>query len=117
VPTLVAKPLARAGVTFDTAGVSTGPAPPIRGARPGGTVHVLRTAPLATDPTRPVPASDRSALGLLFRTLTGYRSTADGLELVGDLAPRTTRTGTRCWARCSARRTTATCATGPSPTG
>ena len=116
-PTLVAKPLARAGVTFDTAGVSTGPAPPIRGARPGGTVHVLRTAPLATDPTRPVPASDRSALGLLFRTLTGYRSTADGLELVGDLAPRTTRTGTRCWARCSARRTTATCATGPSPTG
>ena len=68
-PTLVAKPLARAGVTFDTAGVSTGPAPPIRGARPGGTVHVLRTAPLATDLTRPVPASDRSALGLLFRTL------------------------------------------------
>jgi len=26
VPTLIAKPLARAGVTFDTAGVSTGPA-------------------------------------------------------------------------------------------
>jgi peptide/nickel transport system substrate-binding protein len=89
IPTLILRPLPRAGVAFDTGGTRTGPATPIPDARRGGAVRVLRTAPLATDLTQPVPDADRSALRLQFRTLTAYVRTSAGLELVGDLATDT----------------------------
>jgi peptide/nickel transport system substrate-binding protein len=87
-PTLVARPLPRAAVVFDTTGTVTGPAPAIPGARRGGTIVVLRTSPVSLSAAARVDA-DRSALSLLFRTLTGYRRTPAGLELVGDLATNT----------------------------
>jgi peptide/nickel transport system substrate-binding protein len=65
-----------------------GPAPPVPGARRGGTLVVLRTAAVVTDPAS-APAADRPALRLVLRTLTGILRTPGGLDLVGDLATDT----------------------------
>jgi peptide/nickel transport system substrate-binding protein len=77
-----------AGVAIDFAGTTQAPAPPIAGARIGGTLTWLQDgSPNHFDPQQIYDALDLST-AFFFRTLTGYIEDPAGgqLRLVGDLA-------------------------------
>ena len=79
-------------INIDTRGNAPTPAPPIDGAKSGGTLFWLEsTAPAHLDPQQ-INASDEQAIGtVLFRRLTDYIEDPKGgrLTLVGDLATNT----------------------------
>jgi peptide/nickel transport system substrate-binding protein len=78
-----------APITVDFTGAVKGPAPAPPGARPGGTITVLKEAGFEHLCPQAIYVSDALSHGQLFhRTLTGYIETNQGanLQLVGDLA-------------------------------
>jgi peptide/nickel transport system substrate-binding protein len=87
--------------TVTIAADSRGPAPPVAGAKRGGTVTALVTNEFEhLDPARAYLARAQLVNLLLHRTLTALRHRADGqVELVGDLATDTGRAsdGGRTW--------------------
>ncbi|GAA0614326.1 ABC transporter substrate-binding protein [Sporichthya brevicatena] len=79
-----------AAVAFGVDDNAVGPAPPVEGATPGGTVRVLDDSDIAhLDPARIYVNTAGMVAGLMMRTLTGYRQVDGKVELVGDLATNT----------------------------
>ncbi|MEV6983144.1 ABC transporter substrate-binding protein [Sphaerisporangium sp. NPDC051017] len=97
------KPLenkAVSSITVGTAADSTGPATPVPGAKPGGTVNMIDRDDFShLDPARVYLNYNATASSLFTRQLTGYRRGADGIKLVGDLATDTgtTTDGGKTW--------------------
>ncbi|RCG32929.1 ABC transporter substrate-binding protein [Sphaerisporangium album] len=97
------KPLenkAVSSITVGTAADSTGPATPVEGAKPGGTVNMIDRDDFShLDPGRVYLNYNQTASLLFTRQLTGYRKGADGIKLVGDLATDTgtTTDGGKTW--------------------
>ncbi|MER5933709.1 ABC transporter substrate-binding protein [Streptomyces sp. NPDC002054] len=90
-----------AAVTFGDAKASTGPAAPVDGARPGGTITVYQTDDFShLDPAQSY-VSDARILGrLIHRGLTQYQEDASGkLTVVGDIATDSGKTtdGGKTW--------------------
>jgi len=88
-------------ITVGTAADSTGPAPEVAGAKPGGTANMIDRDDFShLDPGR-VYLNYNSSVSLLFtRQLTNYKEDASGsIKLVGDLATDagTTTDGGKTW--------------------
>ncbi|MFC4589805.1 ABC transporter substrate-binding protein [Sphaerisporangium corydalis] len=98
-----AKPLenkAVGSITVGTPADSTGPATPAEGGKPGGTVNMIDRDDFShLDPARVYLNYNATASKLFTRQLTGYRTGADGIKLVGDLATDTgtTTDGGKTW--------------------
>ena len=75
-------------VTFGDAAASTGPAPAIAGAKPGGTLHALeRDSYTHLDPGQIYVSNEGQLATLIHRGLTTYKLDAKGnYTVVGDLA-------------------------------
>ncbi|WP_104530637.1 ABC transporter substrate-binding protein [Wenjunlia vitaminophila] len=78
----------QAQIAFADAKASTGPAPEVPGATPGGTIRVLqRDSYSHLDPAQIYVSDEMSLATLIHRGLTGYRMNEDGTyAVVGDLA-------------------------------
>jgi len=91
----VAPPAAAVPINIDTKGTAPTPAPPIPGAKSGGTYTWLEvSAPEHLDPQQ-IYVTDASEIGsVLYRSLTNYIEDPSGgkLTLVGDLATNTGET-------------------------
>jgi peptide/nickel transport system substrate-binding protein len=93
----------QATIEFGDAAASTGPAPEVPGAKPGGTISVLaRDSYAHLDPAQIYVQDEMAVSQLLHRGLTGYKATSnDGSKhvLVGDLATDagTTSDGGKTW--------------------
>jgi peptide/nickel transport system substrate-binding protein len=93
----------QASIKFGGASDSTGPAPAVPGAKPGGTMEVLQRDSYAhLDPAQIYVSDEGSLATLIHRGLTGYKATGnDGHqhEVVGDLATDsgTTTDGGKTW--------------------
>ncbi|MFB9463686.1 ABC transporter substrate-binding protein [Streptomyces cinereospinus] len=92
-----------ASIAFGDAEASTGPAPAVPGAKPGGMVTVLQRDSYAhLDPGQIYVSDENSVSQLIHRGLTGYKATSDDgqkHEVVGDLATDsgTTTDGGKTW--------------------
>ncbi|WP_377269567.1 ABC transporter substrate-binding protein [Peterkaempfera sp. SMS 1(5)a] len=87
-------------ITVGTAADSAGPAIAPAGAKTGGTVTMLDRDDFShLDPGRVYLNYNSTASELFTRQLTGYKETADGTKLVGDLATDTgtTTDGGKTW--------------------
>ncbi|MFE9258831.1 ABC transporter substrate-binding protein [Streptomyces sp. NPDC006879] len=76
-------------IKFGTAAESNGPAAPVAGAKPGGTIRVFqRDSYVHLDPGNIYVSDEGSLSTLLHRGLTGYKAdaTGKGHTVVGDLA-------------------------------
>ncbi|MEU8199377.1 ABC transporter substrate-binding protein [Microbispora amethystogenes] len=98
------KPLenkAVSAISVGTAGDSTGPAPEVPGAKPGGTVYMIDRDDFShLDPGRVYLNYNASVSALFTRTLTNYKQDdAGNIKLVGDLATDTgtTTDGGKTW--------------------
>ncbi|MER6024601.1 ABC transporter substrate-binding protein [Streptomyces sp. NPDC001851] len=93
----------QASIKFGGPADSTGPAAPVPGAKPGGTMEVLQRDSYAhLDPGQIYVSDQMSVAQLLHRGLTGYKATSDDgskHEVVGDLATDsgTTSDGGKTW--------------------
>ncbi|TPQ21433.1 ABC transporter substrate-binding protein [Streptomyces sporangiiformans] len=75
-------------VTYGDAKASTGPAPEVPGAKPGGTIQVYQEAGLShLDPGQIYVSDAGQVANLLFRGLTNFQEDGKGgVSVVGDLA-------------------------------
>ncbi|CAK7281260.1 ABC transporter substrate-binding protein [Streptomyces misionensis JCM 4497] len=93
----------QAAIKFGDAADSTGPAAPVPGAKPGGSMEVLQRDSYAhLDPAQIYVNDGMTIAQLIHRGLTGYKSTSDDgkqHEVVGDLATDsgTTTDGGKTW--------------------
>ncbi|MGZ0202509.1 ABC transporter substrate-binding protein [Streptomyces sp. RM1] len=93
----------QAAIKFGDAADSTGPAAPVPGAKPGGSMEVLQRDSYAhLDPAQIYVNDGMTVAQLIHRGLTGYKSTSDDgkqHEVVGDLATDsgTTTDGGKTW--------------------
>ncbi|MEW9527975.1 ABC transporter substrate-binding protein [Microbispora sp. NPDC049125] len=87
-------------ITVGTAQDSTGPAPEVPGAKPGGTVNMIDRDDFShLDPGRVYLNYNASVSALFTRQLTNYKKDDSGIKLVGDLATDTgsTTDGGKTW--------------------
>ncbi|MFJ9926087.1 ABC transporter substrate-binding protein [Streptomyces misionensis] len=93
----------QAAIKFGDAADSTGPAAPVPGAKPGGSMEVLQRDSYAhLDPGQIYVNDEMTVSQLIHRGLTGYKATSDDgkqHEVVGDLATDsgTTTDGGKTW--------------------
>ncbi|TWV46553.1 ABC transporter substrate-binding protein [Streptomyces misionensis] len=93
----------QAAIKFGDAADSTGPASPVPGAKPGGSMEVLQRDSYAhLDPGQIYVNDEMTVSQLIHRGLTGYKATSDDgkqHEVVGDLATDsgTTTDGGKTW--------------------